>query len=844
MVSLIRDINPEEPSTTRGVAGLWKAMLLCLVVLSLLLGYYYSRAYGIISWAAFGFIGFIGMVLLWRQAFKAAETGPTRISVPVSHVLERVFARSADAGLIVENGKAVRANVGYLELVQSFGIHMTDGDPPMPEKIFEKAPDAARAALYRLGLISDEDAFEEEKVELLDEHGNLLRFMVRVTVHKQQQFWQIIDYSYDPSQDGALLSKAPIGLLVVNEDGKVVSANDVFREWTGYDGALSKLQIKDFIEHPEALLSSPQEANRTVRFDTRLVTQKDIATPIVLVATWHILDTGQYIASIALHGHSTVTKRGEHAGASDLKGLTSGENSQTLENATPVDAGLLPFAFVDLDMVDLSKASIVEANTAFEKLSGLTEWRNLSLRDVITRHSSGPDIFSLPVNELTPDKPVDAAIQGKEGTAVSVYACLDHASETCRLYLVDISARKALEDQLIQSQKMQAVGRLVAEIAHDFNNLLAAIRLYTDTLLGRHPIGDPSYPELQQINANGNRAAALVKKLLAYSRKQTIRAERLDVSETLSDMAVTLKQVLGEKVKLDIRHGRDLPDIRVDKSQFDTVLMNLAVNARDAMKEQGGGQITIESRVFSKSGLDNAGLKAALDKLPGDQIVAISVADTGTGITDEIKSKIFEPFFTTKAQGEGTGLGLSTVYGIVQQSGGHLAVDSEMGVGTTFTIYLPEAGEDTEADLEAKPVARKGVKLPPKAPADLAGQGNILFVEDEASVRVIAAKTLRKRGYNVIEACDGEEAYELIQEAEAPFDLMISDVVMPGMDGPTLLKKARPELTETRIVFISGYAEEEFSDLLAEEPDVTFLPKPFTLIQLAEKVKQQIGEVV
>jgi len=389
---------------------------------------------------------------------------------------------------------------------------------------------------------------------------------------------------------------------------------------------------------------------------------------------------------------------------------------------------------------------------------------------------------------------------------------------------------------------MQAIGRLVAEIAHDFNNLLAAIRLYTDTLLGRHPIGDPSYPELQQINANVNRAASLVKKLLAYSRKQTIRAENLNVSETLSDMAVTLKQVLGEKVRLDIKHGRSLPPIRVDKSQFDTVLMNLAVNARDAMKDKGRGDITIESRVIEKADIDNPGLKASLEPLDSDRVIAISVADTGSGMTDEVKSRIFEPFFTTKGQGEGTGLGLATVYGIVQQSGGYLAVDSELGKGTTFTVYLPEADPDL-AEADAAPVAKAAV-LKPKAPSDLAGSGSILFVEDEDSVRIIAAKTLRKRGYTVTEACDGEEAFEIIEEADSPFDLMISDVVMPGMDGPTLLKKARSMLKETRIVFISGYAEEEFSELLAEEPDVTFLPKPFTLVQLAEKVKQQIAEVV
>jgi len=227
-----------------------------------------------------------------------------------------------------------------------------------------------------------------------------------------------------------------------------------------------------------------------------------------------------------------------------------------------------------------------------------------------------------------------------------------------------------------------------------------------------------------------------------------------------------------------------------------------------------------------------------LEQIKGDQIVVIEVSDTGTGMSEEVQAKIFEAYFTTKELGKGTGLGLATSYGIIQQSGGQLTVESELGVGTTFRIYLPVA--DVKK-AEAKAISKKAALQTPKKPSNLSGQGNILFVEDEINVRDIAAKMLRKRGYNVIEAGDGEEAYDILEDGQQDFDLMISDVVMPGMDGPALLKKGRPLLGDSRIVFISGYAEEEFSDLLAEEPDVTFLPKPFTLTQLAEKVKSEIG---
>ena len=830
MVSVIRDTNSDTNFKGRKGNRVWILLLIGLVLLCLGLGYHYEAEYGAISWAAFGFIGLLGLGLLIFAMSRQTEGGIAPVSIPVSTALERVFARSPHAGAIVENDRVVRANDSYLEFAEKMGAVIGEIDPPLPAQLFQDSSNEAKASIFRLNQLDEAEAFREETVDHWAQDGSHSRYLVRVTAYQSQRVWEVLDFTAGASSDGELLSKAPIGLLAIKEDGQILSSNDVFKNWIGTDN-LAGLSFEDMVEHADGILDSPKDPNRTIRFDTRLITQKNIATPVVLIGSWSQHNSGQRVASIAFHGHSSVAMANDDDGS---HGITPG----FISTASSLDA---PFATVDLDSSDLKTARIVQGNQAFLTIAGREGFDDLKLSDVISPLGIGPNIFDVDVKSFSPDQSVDAQIADREGRFVSIYPKTDPATGRCRLFLVDISARKVLEDQLAQSQKMQAIGRLVAEIAHDFNNLLAAIRLYTDTLLGRHPIGDPSYPELQQINANVNRAASLVKKLLGYSRKQTIRAENIDVSETLSDMAVTLKQVLGEKAKLNIKHGRDLPPIRVDKSQFDTVLMNLAVNARDAMKAQGGGEITIESRKLKKSTIDNPGLKASLDVIDGNDVVVISVTDTGSGMTEEVKAKIFEPFFTTKGQGEGTGLGLATVYGIVQQSGGYLAVESELGVGTSFTIYLPEA--DEMAESETAPVI-KAAPPKPKPPSDLAGSGNILFVEDEDSVRIIAAKTLRKRGYTVTEARDGEEAYEIIEETDEPFDLMISDVVMPGMDGPTLLKKARPMLKETRIVFISGYAEEEFSELLAEEPDVTFLPKPFTLVQLAEKVKQQIGEAV
>ncbi|HVY34305.1 MAG TPA: ATP-binding protein, partial [Caulobacteraceae bacterium] len=401
-------------------------------------------------------------------------------------------------------------------------------------------------------------------------------------------------------------------------------------------------------------------------------------------------------------------------------------------------------------------------------------------------------------------------------------------------YLVDVSEQKQLELQLAQSQKMQAIGQLAGGVAHDFNNLLTAIQLRLDELLHRHPVGDPSYEGLNEIRQTGVRAADLVRKLLAFSRKQTVQREILDLGELISEFEVLLRRLLREDVKLETDYGRNLPLVRADKSQLETAVMNLAVNARDAMRSQrreGPGVVHIRTARLTQAEAVALGYVAAP---PGD-CALIEVADTGPGMSAEVMAKIFEPFFTTKPVGEGTGLGLATVYGIVKQADGWIHVDSRPGHGAAFRIFLPVY----EPVAGALPV----VEAPKPKPAarDLSGVGRILFVEDEDAVRGVAARLLRARGYEVIEAADGEEALVLAEQYAGQIDLLISDVIMPGLDGPTLLKKARRFLGDAPVMFISGYAEAEFSDLLEGESGVTFLPKPLDIKILAERVKQHLA---
>jgi two-component system, cell cycle sensor histidine kinase and response regulator CckA len=386
---------------------------------------------------------------------------------------------------------------------------------------------------------------------------------------------------------------------------------------------------------------------------------------------------------------------------------------------------------------------------------------------------------------------------------------------------------------------MDMVGQLAGGIAHDFNNVLSAIMMANDFLLNAHKPTDPSFQDIMQIKQNATRAATLVRQLLAFSRRQTLRPQVLDLGDALSDLTMLLRRLIGEKVKLDLIHGRDLWPVKVDVSQFEQVIVNLAVNARDAMPD--GGKLIIRT---ANVAAEDAG-RLAYKGMPAADYVRIEVADTGTGIPADIRDKIFEPFFSTKEVGKGTGLGLSTVYGIVKQTGGFIYVDSEPGKGTSFHIFLPRHHAEAEATAEPQAVgtagngaAKDAAPAEAKARTDLTGQGTILLVEDEEGLRALNARGLRSRGYTVVEAENGVEAMEMLDEQGGGIDLVVSDVVMPEMDGPTLLKAMREKNPAIRFIFVSGYAEDAFEKSLPEGQQFDFLPKPFTLSQLVAAVKE------
>jgi two-component system, cell cycle sensor histidine kinase and response regulator CckA len=451
-------------------------------------------------------------------------------------------------------------------------------------------------------------------------------------------------------------------------------------------------------------------------------------------------------------------------------------------------------------------------------LAGLREIDRLAVRDAIAAASSSEGAV----------RHCDFAFDGDTPRNVQLSLVrLPGSHNRITAFAVDKTESKSLEVQLAQSQKMQAVGQLASGIAHDFNNVLTPIIGFADLLLSKMRPTDPSFADVMNIKQNANRAANLVRQLLAFSRKQTMQPKVHSLTEAMGDLGNLLSRVLGEKIELSIVHGRDLGLVMVDIHQFEQVVINLAVNARDAMAQ--GGKLAVRTSNINREQSLNAP-----HVLPEGEYVLCEVEDTGTGIPKQNLDKIWEPFFSTKDVGKGTGLGLSMVYGIIKQTGGYIFCDSVVGRGTIFRIYLPRH----HAEPTTQPVAAK-VEAAPRA--DFTGKGRILVVEDEDSVRAFAVRALGSRGYTVLEANSGEVGLDVIESDKDGFELILSDVVMPEMDGPTMLAELRKRGIKTKVIFMSGYAEDAFERNLENPDDFAFLQKPFSLKQLIEKVKDVMG---
>jgi two-component system, cell cycle sensor histidine kinase and response regulator CckA len=760
------------------------------------------------------------------------------------------IADHAYDGLAVTDprGHVVYSNATYLALTGAASAQ----DVRPVERVFIGNPDVSEA-VFRLLKAAREGKRQQEEVRIAGHdgnHGRWLRMRVRPLGQGKREakyaVWSIADITRDRERQEDVfqelqhaieyLDHAPCGFFSANPAGDLVYVNATLANWLDHDLAeigSGGLKLTDIVSGDGASLLT-----------SIVAVPGEVKTEVIDI-------------DLRMRGGKTMPVRLYHKLAFGADGVPGASRTLVIsrardERSDPQRAAEVRFMrFFDhtpmaIATVDRAGA-VVRANARFAKLAqglGLEASASNSIyRTVNVRDRSS---LIAAINQAAEGQgdiaPVEAMLDGgKERWGqffVTAVEADERETEAAIVYMLETTERRTLENQINQSQKMDMVGQLAGGIAHDFNNVLSAIMMANDFLLNAHKPTDPSFQDIMQIKQNATRAATLVRQLLAFSRKQTLRPQVLDLGDALSDLTMLLRRLIGEKVKFDPVHGRDLWQVKVDVSQFEQVIVNLAVNARDAMPD--GGKLTIKTANVSAQEAEKLSYKG----MPPADYVRIDVSDTGTGIPAEIVDKIFEPFFSTKEVGKGTGLGLSTVYGIVKQTGGFVYVDSEEGKGTTFRIFLPRHHAEPEAQHEpqaANGAAKEAAAEAPKPRVDLTGQGTILLVEDEEGLRSLNARGLRSRGYTVIEASNGIEALEALEEKEGAIDLVVSDVVMPEMDGPTLLRSMRKRNPDLKIIFVSGYAEDAFAKSLEENEKFDFLAKPFALSALVAKVKETMA---
>jgi two-component system, cell cycle sensor histidine kinase and response regulator CckA len=787
-----------------------------------------------------------GVFFLFACAFRLVHFG----AAPAANDLTKAVADSSPEGLLIAapGGQIVYANEAYLYLSRG-----TAGDAVTPvERLFTGPPEVSEA-IYRLAQAARQGRRAAEEIRLAQPVGGgqegvtWYRLRVRPIPQDNGQsaaLWTVSDITRDRERQENVfqelqqaidyLDHAPAGFMSIDASGVVSYMNATLVSWLDYDLAqigIGGLKLSDVIAGDATplithLMGAPGNVVTDI-LDLDLKKRGGETIPVRLL-------------------HRVAFSHDGKPGPSRTLVLDRGPNGQQDEAQRAAEVrfarlfNMTPFALATVD----AAGRILSANAAFLRLFGGAlrgengEGRTISSVVAESDRAAIDRAVGAAAEGRSIIAPIDAALSSKEGRSarfvVTPTGNVGSQGEAAIIYANETTEQRALEAQFAQAQKMQAVGQLAGGVAHDFNNVLQAIIGYSDLLLANHRPTDPAFQDIIQIKQNANRAKNLVQHLLAFSRRQTLRPQVLQLNELIGDLSMLAKRLVGEMVKLDLRQGRDLWDVHADATQFEQAILNLAVNGRDAMPN--GGLLSIRTRNVASA---ECAAFASRGLVPGDYVL-VEIEDSGTGITPENIEKIFEPFFTTKEVGKGTGLGLSMVYGFVKQTGGFIFCDSEVGKGTVFRIFLPrhiEAVATSAKNGEAQaPVAQ-----PPANPVDHTGTGLVLLVEDEEAVRKFAARALASRGYEVLEASSGREAVELVDKVKDHIDLVVSDVVMPEMDGPSLMRELRKRDPNLNIIFVSGYAEDAFAKNLPDGESFTFLPKPFTLKQLLETVKAAIG---
>ncbi|MFN7102687.1 MAG: cell cycle histidine kinase CckA [Pseudorhizobium sp.] len=859
MTRLQQGGNYEEPLVDRGARGgtVIRILLLALVLIGVAIGFvFFQQALdNEIVLGLLGILAMVGIFFLVSSIIGFVEIMPQSRS----DQLARGYLGTHPDGILVTDsrGRIVYANAAYGRLTGASKSSNVQALEPLLSRNRESSE-----ALYRLtnGLRDGREGHEEFRLPQPLGRGTATgsgahwyRLKARhlrpgSSTSGQLDIWQLTDITSERDDQERFfrelqnaidyLDHAPAGFFSAGRKGEVFYINATLAEWLGVD--LTKfvprsMTIADFVAgEGMALIQSVQAApglKRTETLDLDLRRTNGQSLPVRLV-------------------HSVTSMRDGAPGESRtivLNRPKGGEGDQSASamrftrffNNTP-----MAIASVDGD------GKILRINAPFLRLfAGVVSRDEVDAGahlEAIVHETARPQLMqalAAATDKQGDIAPIDCRHPGDESRYVRFYvnAVIDESDEAPEevaiVYAVETTEQKALETQMAQTQKMNAVGTLAGGIAHDFNNVLTAILLSSDHLLLQARPSDASFADLMEIKRNANRAAVLVRQLLAFSRKQTMRPVVLNLTDVVGDLRMLVDRLIsGTNVKLEVDYGRDLWTVRTDLSQFEQVLINLCVNARDAMPQ--GGTLLIKTRNVDAG--DTVNFPQA--DLPAEDFVMVEVSDSGTGIPPEIMDKIFEPFFTTKEVGKGTGLGLSMVYGIVKQSGGHIYPESEVGRGTTFRLFLPRHIPEAQVLQEMQPTPDVA---PPaeasKEPVDLTGNSAVvLLVEDEEAVRRGGKRMLETRGYTVHEAGSGVEALEIMEELEGKVDIVVSDVVMPEMDGPTLLGELRKTYPDLKFIFVSGYAEDAFARNLPADAKFGFLPKPFSLKQLAVAVREML----
>lgn len=831
--------------------------ILCLGLLaSVLFAAFFLQEFNVLLMGILGLLATVGVfaVLAYSAGIVDVQSGNRNANIFAA------YAENLNDGMLITNkkGEVIYANDAYFHILK----RKRDKVIPTVEAYFSGDP-AIAEPLYRLcqaamQLRAWEDEFPVEDIIEPKDGGEAVRQVrwLRISVRPialkdggdkiSGVVWRISDITLERSTKDqeykSLITavrhfdQAPVGFFTLNLEGDITYLNGTFAEW---------LQLPQQLMEPLHITSIlPAEGvqlltqSLTPHSQLHSVQYYDLVRPDG--STISAILYGQPVADGSAEMMGAVSSEPFHYG---VVALLADDAPQLFEPQRMTEMRLEQFYHsAPIGIATISdKGEISNANGSFRVLlgqSGEVVSNNLFAVIEDEYHEALKTALENAANGNAVIAPVDVKFRSTESNdgERSGQLYLSPARDMTEdgavgiIYAIDTSKQRALEAQFAQSQKMQAVGQLAGGIAHDFNNVLTAIIGYCDLLIGSHRPTDPAFKDMMHIKQNANRAASLVRHLLAFSRQQTLRPEVLSLNNVIQDVTAMLSRLLGEKVELKVVHGRDLWSVKADNHQFDQVIINLAVNARDAMPE--GGTLTLRTEnIAEHRSLDEEkrGLK------PGEYVL-LEISDSGCGMPQSVIDKIFEPFFTTKDIGKGTGLGLSMVYGIVKQTDGYIFVDSVESEGTSFKIYLPRHVEDETLKIEAKP--EEAVQV--ERPRDMTGSETLLLVEDEEAVRSFAVRALTTRGYHVLEASSGVDALDVVSKYDGRIDLVVSDVMMPEMDGPTMLSHLRDTLPDVKVIFISGYAEDAFDKNLKQGESFTFLPKPFSLKQLAATVKETL----